>query len=134
MFTEMITSLRDNQLPSIPHLKGRLHIALIKKEAILSLPASFRVSDPKMNPTADHMLWAAIVIGDLELIEITVTILLTEGDGQANHPDVIQASLDRLLAIPSAPNLIETLRSTIKPLTNEIFPDHHGYRLERNSH
>lgn len=55
---------------------------MIKKEAVLALPPPFRVSDPKINPNAKHMIWAAILLEDSELFAITTSIFITELSSQ----------------------------------------------------
>ncbi len=100
MFTEMITSLKNNVLPVPSSISGRLNIALIKKEAVLQLPHNFRVADPKVNPRADHMIWAAVLLEDKELFDITTTILLTEFSmndsatiSMENHKQILQKNI-----------------------------------------
>lgn len=126
MFSHMIASLKQGVLPSAVSIQGRLHIALIKKEAILRLPKSFQVSDPKMNPRADHMIWAAVILEDRNLFDITASILLTEKscteaetDSISSHNEqIIASNLANLLTTASHSLLRITLQSRILTISN----------------
>ncbi len=125
MFTEMLTSLRNNRLPAPLSIRGRLQIALIKKQAILNLPQTFRVADPKINPRADHMVWAAVLLEDQDLFDITISILLTEAHfhsaqaqtNGAENRSVIKKNLEELVAIPADTQLKETINKSIEKIS-----------------
>ncbi len=131
MFTEMITSLQNNIFPHASSIRGRLNVALIKKEAVLQLPKNFRVADPKINPRADHMTWAAVLLADKDLFEITTTILLTEISidqvtirlSQKDNTATIQKTLTELISLPANEMIKEQINSNIKKISAfEMFP------------
>ena len=125
MFTEMVTSLENNILPQAISILGRLNIALIKKEAVLQLPKNFRVTDPKVNPRTDHMIWAAVLLEDQEMFDITTTILLTEATVDKPlsemNPDLsaklIKNTLKELWATPTDDLLKKTINKAIEKLS-----------------
>lgn len=125
MFSEMITCLTNNKFPDKSPLKGRLHIALIKKEAIFALPHNFRVSDPKMNPRSDHMIWAAVLIEDKDLFDLTTTILFTEKSmldphkalSATHQAELVEKVLTKLLALPTNKNIQLKLQETIQNIS-----------------
>ena len=66
MFSQMIEDLRLGRLPDPESLKGRLKFALTKKMGIISQPKMLWPGDPKINPPAKHILWAAIILEDAD--------------------------------------------------------------------
>jgi hypothetical protein len=125
MFTEMITALKENTIPKESSIKGRLNIALIKKEAILNLPKNFHVADPKINPRPDHMIWAAVLLKDKDLFDITTSIFLTEidiqqttaGTDQKDQAIRLEKILRELLSLPSENQIKNIINNSITAIS-----------------
>lgn len=90
MFTEMINQLQAGKLPDEARLNGLLTAALVKKTAIVKMPPQFWYEDPKMNPLSNHLLWAAIVLGDKEKFFLIEGILLEEWMGRGRSGEVMK--------------------------------------------
>ena len=78
MFTEMIHSLRQGVLPDSGLLRKRFDIAMTKKLGVIRLPSAFWMSDPKINPRADHLLMAALLLASQECVELATSVLASE--------------------------------------------------------
>lgn len=78
MFNQMIHSLRKGELPDLAILEKILAAALIKKLGVLKQPYHCRTQDPKINPPALHLFWAAIILEDEEKIDAAEGIVRTE--------------------------------------------------------
>lgn len=78
MFSELFNELQKNNLPDPAKLRQRYDFALIKKLAVIKLPPAFRMQDPKINPQADHLLWAALLLKDRERIDTALSVLALE--------------------------------------------------------
>lgn len=78
MFSEMITALKRGRLPETKSLKKRLEFALTKKLGIIKQPYLLWPGDPKMNPPAAHILWAALILGDHASVDLAADILVQE--------------------------------------------------------
>ncbi len=51
---------------------------MTKKLGIINLPPPFWMSDPKINPKSEHLLWAALLLGDPNRYELAKTVLSIE--------------------------------------------------------
>jgi len=103
---------------------GRLFdLAMTKKLAVIKLPPSFWMQDPKINPRADHLYWTALLLGDTERAALAVSALAVEHEhGESGKTAAEQTSLagrlDRLTVsltslVDAAENeLIERIRTT----------------------
>ena len=97
MFSEMIKDLRSGKLPEITHLEKRLQFALTKKLGIIKQPYLFWPPDPKQNPPATHILWAALILEDNENVSLAADILMQEhhermtakAGGQSEGQDIL---------------------------------------------
>jgi len=78
MFREMLESLKNGVLPSSVSLRPRLALALVKKSGILQQPPPCWSNDPKINPEARHLLWAAVIVEDVEAIGLAAGLLTLE--------------------------------------------------------
>ncbi|GEM_PF-1129022 len=99
MFTEMVAALARGEEPDPVRLRQRFRIALTKKLAVVRLPPAFWVRDPKINPRADHLLWAALLLGDREGVALVSSVLaleLTESRRQGPGAEEMTARLDEL--------------------------------------
>ena len=95
MFSRFFRELAAGQRPDLDQLGRMFDVAMTKKMAVLALPPQFWVSDAKINPRADHLLWAALLLEDRERLALAVTALAAEAEG---HGRLRQApDLDGLL-------------------------------------
>lgn len=78
MFSVMIDTLRAGDLPQEMELTRRLQLAIVKKLGMLQGPYLCRSSDPKINPSATHLLWAAILLGDEEKVRLAADCIQIE--------------------------------------------------------
>lgn len=74
----MIRSLERGELPNEQALRGWFRMALTKKLAIISLPPAFWENDPKRNPDSRYLLWAAVLLQDIEGYRTTQSIMDAE--------------------------------------------------------
>ncbi len=65
-------------MPESDQLRRRFDIAITKKLGVVKLPPSFWMQDPKINPRADHLLWAALLLGDTERVALAFSALAVE--------------------------------------------------------
>ena len=86
MFSKMIGLMRRGELPHSEELKTILKAAMVKKTGVMQQPRPCWSNDPKINPDAGHMLWAAILLGDQGLISMATAMLFVE---QGNELDVL---------------------------------------------
>ncbi len=78
MFSEVMDALSDNVMPEPGLLRKRFDFAVTKKMGILRLPPAFWMGDQKINPRADHLLMASLLLKDRQRIETALTILIVE--------------------------------------------------------
>ncbi len=88
MFTDLVDSIRQGELPDHSLLAKRFHVALTKKLAVVKLPPAFWTADPKINPRTDHLLWAAILLDDNEGYDLVQSIIATEIVEKTNSRDL----------------------------------------------
>lgn len=134
MFGQIIAGLRNGTLPDHNLLRKRFDAALIKKMGVIKTPYSFWPADPKINPPAKHLLWAAILLHDQDSYCIVEAIITTEIEekfnarGQAISLPTLAADVELLLQsyvvefIELAPN--KTFRENLKRLAESFFPNH----------
>jgi hypothetical protein len=108
MFREILESLKEGVLPSAGSLRRRLTLALVKKTGILQQPRACWSNDPKINPEARHMLWAAVILEDDEAIGLAAGLLSLElhaGHPGYAHSEIRAEVLRQLCALSDlAPN------------------------------
>lgn len=78
MLAEILFQLQKSRMPASAAVKKWLAIALIKKMGVLNLPYHCWHTDPKINPPAKYLLWAAILAEDKERFAIVEGIIHTE--------------------------------------------------------
>lgn len=78
MFSEMIKDLKNGTLPEITPLQKRLQFAITKKLGVIKQPYLFWPPDPKQNPPATHILWAALILEDNDNVNLAADILMQE--------------------------------------------------------
>lgn len=75
MFSEMMATIRQNQLPDASALQKRFDYAMTKKLGVLNLPPAFWMQDPKINPPVIELFWAALLLRDRERIDMAMAVL-----------------------------------------------------------
>ena len=95
MFEKIIADLKQGRLPSDHQLKKWFDAALIKKLGVLKQPYLLWQSDPKINPSAAHLLWAAILLEDPEGLQAVKAVIATEMCERRNY-ETGQSSRDEL--------------------------------------
>ncbi|MBU1641691.1 MAG: hypothetical protein KKG53_14550 [Proteobacteria bacterium] len=124
----MIADLKQGLEPDPGPLRQRLQAAMVKKLAMMRLQREFHHNDSKINPNSEHMLWAAILLEDDEAVDTLITILITEAHDQYEAqrgamdarrippelPEVVTASIQRLLTIGPGEKLNQLLKHKIK--------------------
>ncbi len=112
MSDEIISQLSRGQLPDKARLRGWFQAALTKKLAVITLPPAFWESDPKRNPDAVHLLWAAVLLDDLEGYKTVQTIMMVEKVEQHRHnsvPSRIEKGIKNLLMLVSSEEIRKSL-------------------------
>ena len=112
MFSEMVAELQRGVMPDPEPLKGRCRAALSKKLAIVSQPPTYWIDDPKRNPLTEHLLWAILLTGDPDLLDVIIGIVLMEQeelDGMSVEA-FMQQSISRLLALAPNEEFLKQLR------------------------
>lgn len=78
MFSEMVAGLALGQLPDEGLLRRRFDMAMTKKMGIVRLPPALWPGDPKINPRADHLFWASLLLRDRQRIDLALAVLAAE--------------------------------------------------------
>ena len=132
MIEDFLFQLRESRMPTVAAVEKWLTIALIKKMGVLNLPYHCWHTDPKINPSSKHLLWAAILAADKERCAIIEGIIHTElqtGRGAAirtNQQDqqaaAVRATVSRYVAelLNLAPK--PALRDELARKVNKILP------------
>ncbi len=115
MFAEMVSDLERGIFPDSNMLRGRCHAAVTKKLALIRLPPTYWENDPKRNPRTRHLLWAALLLHDEDLLEVVKGIVLmeqAEGEG-LSAGEFYQSSLNDLMALAPNRGFAEMLRENV---------------------
>jgi len=132
MIEDILFQLRDSRMPAVAAVEKWLAVALIKKMGVLNLPYHCWHTDPKINPSSKHLLWAAILAEDKERWAIIEGIIHTElqaGRGaamQTSQQDqqaaFVRATVSRYTAelLDLAPNPV--LRQELAGKVKKILP------------
>ena len=81
MFNQMVSDLKSGIIPEDYPLRRRFDTAMIKKIGVVRTPYSFWPADKKINPLTKELLWAAVLLHDIEnyrMIEAIITSELEE--------------------------------------------------------
>lgn len=131
MFTEIFAALKQGEIPDLKLLQRRFDLAMTKKLGVVKLPSAFWMQDPKINPRADHLLQAALLLGDRERCDLAMSVLAVEHLEQKNEQTLNQAVQQR------AAELIEMLPTTqqeqIKILANSLVTEKINMGEERRN-
>lgn len=65
-------------MPDPEVLRKRFDFAMVKKLGVIKLPPPFWMQDPKINPRADHLFWAALLLKDPGRIGMAMSIVTEE--------------------------------------------------------
>jgi hypothetical protein len=132
MFEQMISALENGTFPDSDLLSKRFSAAMVKKMGVIRTPYSFWPTDTKINPSAKHLLWAAILLQDKEnyrMIEAIISSELEEklrAKGKLNSLKTLTLRVQQLLTtyidefIELAPN--ETFKNTLRNTATEYLP------------
>ena len=93
MFSEMVAELARGRLPDKNSLRQRFDMAMTKKMGILRLPPAFWMDDPKINPRADHLFWASLLLLDRERMDLALAVLAAEQAERQRSPSPDQQEL-----------------------------------------
>jgi hypothetical protein len=128
----MVSELKNGTLPENKLLRRRFDAALVKKMGVIRTPYSFWPADPKINPPAKQLLWAAILLHDKENFSVVEAIISSEVEeklrakGQTGSPLSLDAKIQQLLQayihefIELGPN--ERFRKNLRHSAAELFP------------
>ncbi len=99
-------------------LKKRFDPAMTKKLAVIKLPPSFWMQDPKINPRADHLLWAALLLDDPERAALAFSAMAVEHEERKKKQSA-----------GNAPGAAETLENAVHDLLQLIPKENKALRL-----
>lgn len=129
MFSHFFTETACMAQMDVDQLKKRFDLAMTKKLAVIKLPPSFWMQDPKINPRADHLLWAALLLDDRERAALALSAMAVEHEERQkkksihdtiNLTETLEESLHNLLQLIPEDN--QGLRSRIRRLVKRITP------------
>ena len=110
-------------------LRKRFDPAMTKKLAVIKLPPSFWMQDPKINPRADHLLWAALLLDDPDRAALAFSAMAVEheerqrqqaADDTPGIAEIFEEAVHDLLQL--IPKKNHELRSRIRRLAGRIIP------------
>ena len=78
MFDQMVSDIKSGIIPENKLLRKRFDAALVKKIGVIRTPYSFWPADRKINPSAKELLWAVILLHDLENFRVVEAVITTE--------------------------------------------------------
>ena len=134
MFEQMVSDLRNEKLPESTLLRKRFEAALIKKLGVIQTPYSFWPADTKINPPSKQLLWAAILLHDIENFRMVEAIISSEleeqqkAKGVHDNMHVISTKVQQLINdygrefVELAPS--ETFKKNLKHKLEELIPAH----------
>ncbi len=118
----MVHHLSRGELPDENRLRGWFRAALTKKLAVVSLPAAFWENDPKRNPDSLRLLWASVLLHDLDGFRTVQAIMATEKIEQHLDQSVdnrIKDGLDSLVYMVSGSGVENEINAGIVFLQNK---------------
>ena len=134
MFEQMVSDLRNEKLPESTLLRKRFEAALIKKLGVIRTPYSFWPADTKINPPSKQLLWAAILLHDIENFRMVEAIISSEleeqqkAKGVHDNMHVISTKVQQLINdygrefVELAPS--ETFKKNLKHKLEELIHAH----------
>jgi hypothetical protein len=130
LFEQMVSALTGGDLPDTNLLRKRFAAALVKKIGVIRTPYSFWPADTKINPPAKQLLWAAILLHDMENFRVVEAIISTEleeknrAKGQSESIHALNVNVQKLLQnyihefIELAPN--ESFKEKLRNIAKEL--------------
>jgi len=118
MFTENFVKLKQGKIPDLKLLQRRFDLAMTKKLGVVKLPPAFWMQDSKINPRADHLLQAALLLGDRERCDLAVSVLAVEH--QEQHNDQFLQKVVQQTAAELIDMLPEAEKERIVTLANNL--------------
>jgi len=127
MFSEFFHDLGSGKMINFNLLKCRFDVAMTKKMGVVTLPPAFWMQDPKINPRTDHLLWAALLLGDQDRVALAFSALAVEHDEQQKRravderesmAEVLDRSLQQLFDLLPEENALQ--REKMQKLVNNI--------------
>ena len=124
MFTQIFAALEQGEAPDLELLQRHFDLAMTKKLGVVKLPPAFWMQDSKINPRADHLLQAALLLGDRERCDLAVSVLAVETAEKKTDQtlkQIVQGIIESLSAIVplDQKEQVSTLSDT---LLQELFP------------
>ena len=133
MFSQMETDLRNNILPDTDLLRKRFAAALTKKMGVIRSPYALWPADPKINPPAKYLLWAAILLQDKDNFRIVEAIISSEFEekrrakGETDSLTALSGKIQQLLRAYRDEFIElgteETFRAKLRHRAAELIPD-----------
>ena len=123
MFTQIFAALEQGEAPDFELLRRHFDLAMTKKLGVVKLPPAFWMQDSKINPRADHLLQAALLLGDRERCDLAVSVLAVETAEQKTDQtlkQIVQGIIESLSAVvpPDRKEQVSILSNT---LLQELF-------------
>jgi hypothetical protein len=106
MFTQIFAALEQGEAPDFELLRRHFDLAMTKKLGVVKLPPAFWMQDSKINPRADHLLQAALLLGDRERCDLAVSVLALE---------ISERKIDQTLR-QIVQGIIESLSAAVPPI------------------
>lgn len=119
MFAQMISDLKNGSLPDTTLLRKRFDAALVKKIGVIRTPYPFWPTDTKINPSAKHLLWAAVLLDDQENFRMVEAIISSELEEKQKAKGQTYSNHD--LASKTAQLLHTYIHDLIELAPTEIF-------------
>ncbi|WP_456388611.1 hypothetical protein [Desulfolithobacter sp.] len=117
MFDDMLAGLEQGRWPDLDILVRRFDVAMTKKLGVVRLPPAFWMSDPKINPDTDHLVWASFVLGDRKRCDLALSALAVEEQAckgtDFDMGDILYRLLSRLLCLVADQSLKQRLRANV---------------------
>jgi len=132
MFSGMVHELVSGRKPESGLLEKRFDAAMTKKLGIVKLPPAFWMRDPKINPRADHLFWASLLIGDRQRVDLAISVIAAELEVNSRGKKInlqrelvstVQVLVGNLLDTMSDTVLRRELEYGIHGILPEFFPD-----------
>jgi len=102
MFTQIFARLEQGDAPDFELLQRHFDLAMTKKLGVIKLPPAFWMQDPKINPRSDHLLQAALLLGDRERCDLALSVLVVESTEKKTDKtlnQIVQKIVDSFSAI-----------------------------------
>ena len=111
----MINQLQEGKMVPVGHLASLVKVALVKKQGVLQQPPACWSNDPKINPDALHLLWAAVLLGSADEIITAAGLMMNEsmarpGNDNQDHLARVNEKLMEIVALAPTPDFVVFLK------------------------